>query len=378
MLTLLKNELKPFAELAQSFAAKELSKKTEEHDRYPFGELFTDVVDKARDVGLLAVTLPEELGGIGGGMDTLCVILREISRVDASLAGVIFTSAVAQEIMLAAGARKQASRIFSTTSSSGDFLVAFPCYADPASEDYLPETVRSGRGYALTGSIELLSLGGLAKRAIVPARTGRDESFSFFLMDLNQETISLSGPVFTLGLHACPCADMVMKGAKAILIGEEGKGRTYFQGVSAPMHVAAAAISSGIMRGSFNDAMAYARERFQGGREIVNWSEVGMILANMKIKVDVAELLVAQACQAMGQGPPGRNSPCLSAALHVHDLAGDLTTDGIQVLGGNGYMKDYGQEKRFRDAHQVASFLGASPMKKIRMIRETAGLGERG
>ena len=63
-----------------------------------------------------------------------------------------------------------------------------------------------------------------------------------------------------------------------------------------------------------------------------------------------------------------------AAALHIHELACEVVTDGIQVLGGNGYMKDYGQEKRYRDARQVQALLGIAPLKKIGIIREIAGL----
>ncbi|HHO77183.1 MAG TPA: acyl-CoA dehydrogenase, partial [Deltaproteobacteria bacterium] len=62
MLTSFKTDLKPFEELAGAFAAKELTKKVEEHDKYPFGEFFTKVMDKMYDVGFLGVVLPEDLG----------------------------------------------------------------------------------------------------------------------------------------------------------------------------------------------------------------------------------------------------------------------------------------------------------------------------
>ncbi len=115
--------------------------------------------------------------------------------------------------------------------------------------------------------------------------------------------------------------------------------------------------------------MAYSKDRFQGGREIINWSEVSMLLAGMTIKADVAAMCVAQACLASEQGGDDRGSACISAALHIHELACEAVTDGVQVLGGNGYMKDYGQEKRYRDARMVQALLGSVPMKKLARIR---------
>ena len=140
------------------------------------------------------------------------------------------------------------------------------------------------------------------------------------------------------------------------------------------MHGAAAAKHAGIMKGSLDEALAYSRERFQGGREIIGWSEVAMLLAGLTIKTNVADMCVAQACQVLERGGPGSSSYCISSALHVHEIACETVTDGVQILGGNGYMKDYGQEKRFRDARQVQALLGTVPMRKLGLIRRDRGL----
>ena len=118
MLTANNTDLKPFEDLASSFAAKELAKKTEEHDTYPFGPFFAKVLDKAHEVGFLGVLLPEDLGGINGGISALCVILDNICRADSSLGGIIFTNALAQEIMMEAKAAQALKKIFSKASST--------------------------------------------------------------------------------------------------------------------------------------------------------------------------------------------------------------------------------------------------------------------
>ena len=224
MLTTLNKDLKPFEELAGSFAAKELTKKVEEHDRYPFGDFFTGVVDKMYDVGFLGVVLPEKQGGIGGTISTLCVICRA----DSSAGGIIFTNALAQEIILSCGGDALAKKIFPKASSASGILVAFPSYTDPSHAEKLPSAEKKGRGYTLSGKLELLVLGGLASRAVIPARTGDGAPYSFFLVDLADAGIQKSEPVFTLGLHACPAVDLVLEGAKARLMGGEGEGERIF------------------------------------------------------------------------------------------------------------------------------------------------------
>jgi len=374
MLTATHTDLKPFEDLAASFAAKELAKKTEEHDTYPFGPFFTKVLDKAYEVGFLGVLLPEDLGGINGGISALCVILDNICRADSSLGGIIFTNALAQQIMMEARADKALKKIFPKASGAREFLVACPSFCNPAQMVKLPTAERSGKGYVLKGDLEYLVLGNIAANALIPARVEGKPGLSFFLVDLGGKSVKKGEPIFSLGLHACPAVDVTFEDAGARLVGEEGSGYALFQEVSGKLHVAAAAMSAGILKGSFSAALAYSRERFQGGCQIINWSEVSMILANMAVKADVADLCVAQACQALEAGVRDRGRFAVSAAVHVHELCCEAVNDGVQVLGGNGYMKDYGQEKRYRDARQVQALLGISPMKKVSIIRQIAGL----
>jgi len=124
------------------------------------------------------------------------------------------------------------------------------------------------------------------------------------------------------------------------------------------------------MKGSLKEAMDYAKEREQGGWTIVNWSEVRMILANMTVKSKAVDMCVAGTCQGIEAGIPDWGVYSMAAAIHVHEMACEVVTDGIQVLGGNGYMKDYGQEKRYRDARQVQALLGLVPLRKLSLIRE--------
>jgi alkylation response protein AidB-like acyl-CoA dehydrogenase len=370
MIAKMNPELKPFEDLAASFAEKELAKKTEEHDRYPFGKFFSDVLDKAFEVGLFGVTLPEDMGGIGQSISALCLILDRICQADSSLGGIVFTNAFSQEIMISAKAENTLKKNLSGSKNTQDALIASCPYCNPAEIRKMPKAKKKGASYVINGELEYLVLGGIAEKALIPARTNGSRSYSFFLIDLSDKTVQKSPPVFSLGLHACPAVDLELIDTKGLLIGEEGKGQTCFLEVSSKMHAAAAAMSLGVMKGSLEEALAYSNERFQGGREIINWSEIGMIIANMAVKVNVADLCVAQACQAIEKKSPGWDSQSVSAALLLQEMACELTTDGVQVLGGNGYMKDYGQEKRFRDAKQLQALMGIAPRKKLALINK--------
>jgi alkylation response protein AidB-like acyl-CoA dehydrogenase len=95
-----------------------------------------------------------------------------------------------------------------------------------------------------------------------------------------------------------------------------------------------------------------------------------MILGQMAVHVKIADMVVSEAAQAAENQEQHWNLCTRAAALHLSEIACKLTTDGIQCLGGNGYMKDYGQEKRFRDAKHVQAFLGLAPLRKLSMIKD--------
>lgn len=353
------------AELANQFSAGELEGKQEERDRYPFAPFFDDAVGKAAEVGFLALTLPEEMGGSGGGLCELTTVLEIICRTDASLGCVIFTDSMAQRVMLLSGSDELLSSVYTGDRGYPASLLAFCSFTDPNQLAGDIRAVPDGGGYRLSGSVPYLVLGNVAGSAVIFAPLEGDSRPSCFLVDLEGVGVQRSEPVLSLGLRACPAVDLTLNAAAGRLVGDEGRGGEQYREAADRMSVAAAAMASGVMRGSFDEALSYARRRRQGAREIVDWSEVRMILADMAVKVKASGMLVAGACLAIQNGEPGWRQGSRAAALQVQEMACGLTDNGIQVLGGNGYMKEYGQEKRFRDAGQIKSLLGLVPMKKL-------------
>ncbi|HPW68373.1 MAG: acyl-CoA dehydrogenase family protein [Desulfomonilia bacterium] len=377
MLTALNNDLKPFEDLITKFSREELKPHVEVRDRYPFGDLDDDVIEagfrKIYDLGFLGIMLPEKYAGIGQGISAMCMMLGHVAEVDASYSLIIFTSAMSQQVILNADADEIAEKIYPKAKDAKEYLVAFPSFTDPGESKELPTASFSGKDYTLTGKLDYLVLGSFSKWAVIPARVAGRQGYSFFLADLNGKGVTKSDPIFSLGLHACPIIDISLSSVSARIIGEEGKGERYFETASKIMHAAAAAINAGIMRGSLKEAVEYTKEREQGGRPVINWSEVRMLLANMAIKSKAAELCVTQTCKAIDENLKDWGRTSIASTLHVHDLACEVVTDGVQLLGGNGYMKDYGQEKRYRDARQVMALLGLAPLKKLALIKEIAG-----
>jgi alkylation response protein AidB-like acyl-CoA dehydrogenase len=356
------------AATARDFALRELVEKREEHDDHPFAPFFDEVVEKAVEVGFFSLNIPEERGGSAEPVRSLCVVLGEICRRDAGLGGIIFTHALAREILLQAGYDDPLD--VNGPSSFREALLAFPALDRPGEGDNLALVEDVNGSVRLHGMVEYVVLGGIASRLLLPASRDGDEGCSFYLVQAEGKGVRKGEPVLSLGLHACPAVDVSLDGAAGEQVGERGKGKEYHREAADRMAAAAGAMAAGVMRGSFEDALQYSRERMQGGRKIVEWSEVRMILASMALKVQAAEMLVERAACAVDAAEEGWRSASRAAALQVTAMACEVTTDGIQLLGGYGYMKDYPQEKRFRDAKHIQSFLGPVPLRRLDYVAD--------
>ncbi|MFA6010571.1 MAG: acyl-CoA dehydrogenase family protein [Desulfobacteraceae bacterium] len=363
-------ELQLLEKASSEFSKKILAPEREENDKYPFGPYFTHIIDKAYELDFFHITLPEHTGGIGHGIRAFCLVLEQICREDSSLGGIIFTNALAQEIFMASGQHDFLKNHCEKATNPGQFLLAFPSLLNPSETSRLPLARRMGDNYTLSGAMEYLVLGGMTQTAVIPAVIAGDMECSFFLTSLSSSGVSVGEPVMSHGLHACPAVDVILNDAKGILLGEEGKGMAYFNKASGTMQLAASAMALGIMKGSLNEAMTYCGGRVQGGRKLKDWSAMQMVLADMTIQTHVADMLVQRACQAIENQEKDWSACVQAASIHILSAATHLTSDGIQSMGGVGYMKDFGQEKRFRDAGHIQAMLGHAQLKKLRFIKQ--------
>ena len=362
----LNKELKMLMQAAQEFAKKELAPTVSENDHYPFGTFPEHLLEKAFELDFFHTTLPESIGGMNMGMKALCALLDPMCQEDASFGGIIFTTAFAYELILQSGGLEILKSLSAPDAGFKELILAYPVFDNPSEIAPTLTARQENNRYRLSGRLDYLVLGNIADKGIVPAKTNGGKTYGFFLIDMSDSGISKSDPVLSLGMHACPAVDVHLKDVEGILIGDPEKGSRYFELASSRLHAAVAAMALGVMKGSFNEGLGYVKEREQGGRKIINWSEMQMIMADFSLKIELSEMAVAQAGEAVDAQSAGWGKTATAAALYAGEMACQTTTDGIQVLGGVGYMKDFGQEKRFRDARHVQALLGSSPMKKIR------------
>jgi len=362
-------ELQMLAKAADEFAKKELAPLVGETDKHPDPAVIGELLQKAFDLDFFHTLLPEDLDGMGMGTRALGTLLDPICQVDSSFGVLLFANIFSYELMLAAGWHEEIKAITAANDAPGAFLVACPVFENPTETDIGLQAEKQGDIYRLSGRVDYL-VPDLAPQALVPALIAGQKDVTFFLVDTNAPGLTVGEPVLTLGAHACQGVDITMEGVTAVPVGEEAKGPVYFAKASDRLQTAAAAMALGVMKGSFKEGFDYASRREQGGRTTVNWSEMQMILAEFALRIQMAEMAVAQSTQAVDSGAKGWQQASLAAAVQVGAMACETTTDGIQVMGGVGYMKDFGQEKRFRDARHIQALLGMTHMRKLRFIRQ--------
>ncbi len=361
-------ELKLVDKTSAEFSRKELAQIMETAGCDSFSPEYQAVLEKAWELDFFHILLPEAAGGNGLGLGSLCTVLKNICTEDSSLGTIILATLAAYDVLLESQQEPLLAEFTVNQNHLRSFLIGLPLFLNPLEEGIDVVAARTSAGYSLSGSQPYLVLAGLAEKVLLPATIEGEEGFSYFLVDLAEAGADVSDPVVGMGNSACPVCDVELNNINGIQCCDPSKGGAIFSRISSKLSIALAAMQTGIMKGSFRDALAYTSNRKQGGRSIVHWSEVKKILSDMATNIQLAEMLVKQCCTSMELHEKNWQANADAAVIRITDMAYDVTTDGIRVMGGVGYMKDFHQERRFRDARHLMSVFGMLQLKKLSFL----------
>lgn len=242
----------------------------------------------------------------------------------------------------------------SLAASTDGVLLGTALYAEP---DDVPELVLShGDPPRVTGHAELVVGPPVVEELVLLTRSASGE---VALVRVAVRDGRLGGSLHTLGMRGCPTADVVFDGAECRVLARGGAALGRLLEVRRAHTAAVAAICAGIARSSTDAALAYARERRQGGCAIIEHHAVRELLAEMMADTVTAELAVGALLDDRKLAGPlllARVKQCVARA----------TRSGVQVLGGYGYLEDYAQERRMRDARQAGVLFGRATTDMLR------------
>jgi alkylation response protein AidB-like acyl-CoA dehydrogenase len=359
-----REELAAFRELARRFARGSVSPFLSSSE-FPFVPFASELADEMHSLGFFDILVPERQGGLGQSLRALHTIVEEIAIVDGSSAFLAFSQAVGRYLVATLCQNTHHTLdVQDRREHRGLIATALLHQPEDAGEGLRARPVPGG--YRLDGGIDSLVCLPVASTALVPAVLGDGREDALFLLDLRTAGVHVGEALLGLGLRGCPVADLrvsasIDSGTRLAQPGVVDRYRTAIDG----FRLAAASISLGILRGSYQEAFAYAHDRHQGKRPIIHHDMVRELLSGMASWIDVGSAALAHTTQELENGQRLEASQTISVQELVTHAVARATTDGVQVLGGYGYMKDYGQERRMRDAKQLQSIFGSSPIRRM-------------
>ena len=341
------------------------------------------VLRELGELGFLGMTVPEALGGAGLDYVSYALALIEIAAGDGALSTLMsVNNAPVCAILVSKGSAAQQSR-FLRPLAAGEMIGAFALTEPQAGSDAAAlrmRAVRTGTGFALNGVKQFITSGRIAGVVITFAVTdpaAGKRGISAFIVPAPAPGLSVSSIEHKLGQQASDTAQLTYVDVAVdadLMIGAEGDGYRIALANLETGRIGIAAQSVGMAQAAVEYAVTYARERQAFGKPIVEHQAVLFRLATMATKLEAARGLVLTAAALKDAGRPCLKEACM-AKLFASEVAEEITSAAIQVLGGYGYVKDYPVEKIYRDVRVCQIYEGTSDVQKIIIGRELLAAG---
>ncbi len=361
---LLQRTVREFAEAEVRPRAREL----DETCHFP-----RDLFQKAAELGLTGVAVPEDEGGAGMDHISYSIVVEEISRVCAST-GVILS---VQNSLYCDPIHR-----FGTPEQKKKFLEPFArgekigCYgltepqAGSNAAALTTKAVRKGDSYVINGTKAWITNGGAADAAIVYVNTQPEKGekgITALVVEKGTPGFSVGKEEKKLGIHATACTELVFNDCEvptANRIGAEGEGYKVALSTLDGGRIGIAAQATGIAQGAFEAALSYAQQRQAFGHPIADFQAIQFMLADMATEIDAARLLVRRAAWKQDSGARFSMEASI-AKLFASEMATRVTHKAIQIHGGNGYSQEYPVERAYRDARITEIYEGTSEIQRL-------------
>lgn len=354
--------------LAREFTAKEVTPRGRDMDRDGWCQ---ELYEKYIETGLQATPIPEEYGGAGLSDVECAIITHELAKGDAGFAMAMEISWVATD-MIRRHATEEQKRKYLTGLAEGK-LCSF-CLTEPeAGSDAAGMRTRAKKtenGYILNGSKAWITNSGIADYYVIMAKTDPEKGakgISAFIVDKGTPGLIVNAEEDKMGMrssdtHGLSFDDMVIP--HDALLGEEGMGFVYAMEGLDGGRISCTAISTGLAEHAYQIARDYSLGRVAFGKPICKHQAVAFKLADMAMYTEAMKLMLYDAAELKSTG--ARCSlQAAEAKLFASTHATQICLDAIQILGGNGYSKEYNVERLLRDNKLMEIGEGTNEVQRI-------------
>jgi len=361
--------------LAREFVKSEIMPFAHEYDEKE--ELPWHIVQKAHEVGLMNLSVPDKYGGQGLDPLTEAIIGEELSYGCLGISGTFGANGLALTPILLAGNEEQKEKFLRPFCSKPQ-LAAFGLTEPDAGSDVgniSTRAVPEGDGYLLSGQKCFITNGGVANLYTIFATVDRSKGVNgmcAFIVRGDTPGISGGSKEKKMGDRASHVGEVILENVrvpKEDMLGRIGDGFKIAMGTLDVTRPGIGASAVGVARRALEEAIKYSKQRIQFGKPIAANQAIQFMLADMAMRVDAARLLVWRACHKLARGERASLEGAM-AKCYASDIAMRVTTDAVQILGGYGYMRDYPVEKLMRDAKITQIYEGTNQIQRLVMARE--------
>jgi alkylation response protein AidB-like acyl-CoA dehydrogenase len=374
----LTNEQREIRDLVRTLARERVAPRAAEIDKK--AEFPWDMVELFREHELFGLPFEEQYGGTGTGALMVLVAIEELSKVCATTGLIMAVQELGSLGIKLAGTDEQKER-FLPRLASGEWLAAYALTEPGSGSDSAAmrtEARLDGDEYVLNGGKRFITNAGVAGLYVVFAKTDPDEGhsgISAFVVEADTAGFEVGRIEPKMGIKGSTTGEIFfndMRVPAENLLGEEGEGFKIAMRILDRSRPGIGAQGLGLAQGATDYALEYARTRETMGKPIAQHQLIASMLADMETKCEAARGLLYKIGLMIDEGAPDDELTKVSAMakLYCTDVAMEVTTDAVQILGGYGYMQEYPVERMMRDAKITQIYEGTNQIQRLVIARE--------
>ena len=359
-------------QMAREFAQQELLPNVRERDEA--SEFPLEAFRKFGKTGIFGLPYGKEIGGTAGSYASYILAVEEVSKVDASfgIAFSVMTSLYGGSIANSS-APDEIKKKYLAPIAFGEKIGSFGLTEHSAGSDAAGQktvAVKKDGGWVINGSKCFNTNGPLADFTVVYALTDPalgTKGMAAFVVEKGTPGFSVGKVENKMGIRSAQVSDMILED---VYIPDENMSAKPGEGFKLAMktldggRIGVAAQGLGIAKGAFEIARKYLMEREQFGKPLNKQQYLAFKMAELQTDIKKAELLLYYAATCKETGQP-YTVPAAMAKMTCTDTAMKVTTEAVQMLGGNGFMKEYHVERMMRDAKITQIYEGTNEIQKL-------------
>ncbi len=334
--------------------------------------------DALVQAGFHATHIPEAYEGAGADSIATVIVIEEIARVCASSSLIPAVNKLGSMPVILSGSEELKRQVLPPV-ARGEAMFSYALSEREAGSDAAAmktRAVRDGDHWVLNGTKCWITNAGVSTYYTVMAKTDPDagaRGISAFVVHKDDPGFSVGTKERKLGIKGSPTCEIYLENCTIPadrIVGEPGTGFATAMRTLDHTRLTIGAQALGIAQGALDASLAYVKERKQFGKAVADFQGIQFMLADMAMRIEAARQLIYVAAAKAERNEPNLTFISAAAKCFASDVAMDVTTDAVQLLGGAGYTRDFPLERMMRDAKITQIYEGTNQIQRVVMARQ--------